>query len=273
VVQSACEGLGGLDALDDRAGHATNNVALKVSGNRMMRLVVVGALLAVFSTSASAQAPALPASFPPPGVAGPVTPECAGHISVVYRPSVEPLGSMLRTRTDLPANSVLRPTLLFQIDADGVPSDIGIYASSQDKDVDAKSLEWGRGMRFSSAAGCPNRQALIPLVLVAESPQGEPAQYLEPTQAPPQPHTISANEMRVRPDLKHLFFAIAKSGIPSVATSVTLIYDATGKVTDLKLDKPTGSKPLDRAILEWARKIEINTHQPGGGTLQVRMSN
>jgi hypothetical protein len=180
---------------------------------------------------------------------------------------------MLRARTDIPVNSVLRPTLLYQIDADGVPSDISIYTSSQDTGVDTASLEWGRDMRFSSAPGCPRRQAFVPLVLVVENPQGPTTQYLEPMQAPPQPHTISANEMKVKPDLKHLFFAIAKSGIPNVATSVTLVYDATGKVTDLKLDKPTGSKPLDRAILDWARKIEINTDQPGEGTLPVRMSN
>lgn len=90
--------------------------------------------------------------------------------------------------------------------------------------------------------------------------------------APTEPHIVSANEMRQPPSTRPIADALIKSGLSSVETSVSLVWDSAGKVTNLKLDKPTGSKLLDRAILGWAAKVQLNAQEAGEGTLPMRMS-
>ena len=92
------------------------------------------------------------------------------------------------------------------------------------------------------------------------------------TPAPSQPHVISANEMHKPPSMRPIEEALVRSGVSSVSTSVSLIWDAEGHVTNLKLDTPTGSKLLDKAILGWAAKLQLNAEEPGEGTLPMRMS-
>jgi TonB family protein len=90
--------------------------------------------------------------------------------------------------------------------------------------------------------------------------------------APSQPHIISASEMHKPPTMRPIEEALVRSGVSSVSTSVSLIWDADGHVTNLKLDEPTGSKLLDKAILGWAAKLQLNAEEPGEGTLPMTMS-
>ena len=86
------------------------------------------------------------------------------------------------------------------------------------------------------------------------------------------PHVISANEMHRPPSMRSIADALTRSGLSNVSTSVSLVWDANGHVTNLKLDQPTGSAILDRAILAWAARLQLNAKEPGEGTLPMRMS-
>lgn len=111
----------------------------------------------------------------------------------------------------------------------------------------------------------------LPVVHAQEQDSTDRAVF-ESKVAPATPHVISANEMHRPPSMRSIEDALTRSGLSSVSTSVSLVWDANGHVTNLKLDQPTGSRILDRAILGWAGKLQLNAQEPGEGTLPMTMS-
>ena len=83
---------------------------------------------------------------------------------------------------------------------------------------------------------------------------------------------ISAQAMRVKPSSTGLARAFAKSGMRKVATGITVAYDAVGNVIGVKMDKPTGSEALDKAIMAWAAQVKIETREAGFGSIPVVIS-
>ena len=80
----------------------------------------------------------------------------------------------------------------------------------------------------------------------------------EPTQAMPEP-----------PSTKALIPVFLKSGLHHVSTSVSIAYDQAGNILGVKIDKPTGSKPLDKAILAWAAQIKLKAGEAGFTSIPV----
>jgi len=83
---------------------------------------------------------------------------------------------------------------------------------------------------------------------------------------------IGVEAMKFKPPLRGVMEAAFGSGLRSVSTSVTVIYDQLGNVIAVKLDKPTGVKSLDRAIRAWAAKIKLQTDEAGSGSIPIVMS-
>ena len=74
------------------------------------------------------------------------------------------------------------------------------------------------------------------------------------------------------PSFKELIPALTSSGLQKVSTSVSLAYDQSGNVYAVKLDKPTGDKDLDKAILSWAAKVKMSTDKPGIDSVPITMT-
>jgi len=129
---------------------------------------VVGLPLLLVSGACLAQAlgqsfPSSPSSPIPVEALPPLQPDCDELISIASQPSIEPLQSMLRSQSNLP--NVLRLILHYKIDADGVPIDVSILQSSQNRALDKVAVAWGGGVRFSGAPGCDAREGVLPVVL------------------------------------------------------------------------------------------------------------
>src|SRR5678816_3838349 len=95
--------------------------------------------------------------------------------------------------------------------------------------------------------------------------------HAEEPKPPPAP-IISFEAMKVRPPMTRIVSAFAKSGLHDLSTSVTIAYDQSGNVVGVKIDKPTGSKALDRAVLGWAAEIKIDTQEAGFSSIPVIMT-
>jgi len=106
--------------------------------------------------------------------------------------------------------------------------------------------------------------ALTSLLLLAFA-----ANAAEPT--PPGGAQSIPTEKIHSPSTKVLVLPLARSHLHKVSTSLTLTYDQSGSVVNVALDTPTASKALDKAILEWASGIRINTHEAGIGSIPLSM--
>jgi hypothetical protein len=95
------------------------------------------------------------------------------------------------------------------------------------------------------------------------------ANAAEPT-TPASAQSIPTEKIKA-PSTKTLILPLARSHLHKVSTSVTLTYDQIGTVVNVTLDKPTGSKSLDKAIVDWASGISIDTHEAGSGSIPVSM--
>ena len=103
---------------------------------------------------------------------------------------------------------------------------------------------------------------LMTLLLLAGVAWGQDAQPLPV-------HVLSAAELDFKPSAKALLGPLAGSGLKSTSTNVLLAYDQSGKVVGVKLDRTTGSKSLDSAILRWAANVRVRTQQAGIGSLPI----
>ena len=83
--------------------------------------------------------------------------------------------------------------------------------------------------------------------------------------------TVSAKTIRFMPPLNGIMAAGVRSGLPTVSTSVTVAYDEHGNVLAVKLDKRTGDKSLDKAILAWAALVKIKADGAGSGSIPIKM--
>jgi len=83
---------------------------------------------------------------------------------------------------------------------------------------------------------------------------------------------ISYAELTFVPPLNNVFEAVARSGLRDVSPRVTLSYDELGNVTTASLEKKTGDKVLDRAIVAWALKLKLKPGHAGVGTLPMMMT-
>ncbi|MFL6592158.1 MAG: hypothetical protein ACJ8GK_05555, partial [Luteimonas sp.] len=66
--------------------------------------------------------------------------------------------------------------------------------------------------------------------------------------------------------------AIAHSNLRKVSTNVVIAYDALGNVIGVKLEKPTGSATLDKAILAWAALVKINRDKAGFASIPIELA-
>jgi hypothetical protein len=82
----------------------------------------------------------------------------------------------------------------------------------------------------------------------------------------------SSQPLPATPSLKPLLPLLFRSGLGHVSTSVTIAYDREGNVLGVKLDTPTGSRDLDKAILAWAARIKLAPGEPGISSIPIRMS-
>ncbi|WP_161786935.1 energy transducer TonB family protein [Noviluteimonas dokdonensis] len=55
------------------------------------------------------------------------------------------------------------PRLIFTIDEQGNPIDVGIQRSSRDRNVDRALLDLGRRMKFTAMSGCGPRRGVVPI--------------------------------------------------------------------------------------------------------------
>jgi hypothetical protein len=77
--------------------------------------------------------------------------------------------------------------------------------------------------------------------------------------------------LRFKPSLDHIMARAVRYG-HGVSTSVTIAYDRDGNVLAVKLDKPTGDKSLDKAILAWASMVKIQADGSGSGSLPIKIA-
>ncbi|HVI25961.1 MAG TPA: hypothetical protein VM576_07200 [Xanthomonadaceae bacterium] len=82
-------------------------------------------------------------------------------------------------------------------------------------------------------------------------------------------HVLSGDDLAFRPPLGELVRALHGSGLSSASTSVLVAHDESGKVVALKLDRTTGSKLLDAAVLGWAAKLRLKPGPAGIGSLPI----
>jgi outer membrane biosynthesis protein TonB len=81
---------------------------------------------------------------------------------------------------------------------------------------------------------------------------------------------VSYPYMRFKPPLDKIFARAVRYG-HSVSTSVNVTYDRDGNVLAVKLDKTTGDKSLDKAILDWAALAKIQADGAGSGALPIKI--
>jgi hypothetical protein len=83
--------------------------------------------------------------------------------------------------------------------------------------------------------------------------------------------TVSVKAIKFNPPLTGIMAAGVRSGLRYVSTSVTVAYDELGNVVSVKLDKRTGDKSLDRAIIAWAAMLKIQADGAGSGSIPIKM--
>ena len=90
--------------------------------------------------------------------------------------------------------------------------------------------------------------------------------------SPAPPPNSWTQPIRAKPSQREIFFAFLKTGLPTLATSVTVAYDEQGNVTGVKMDKPTGYKALDNEIMAWAAKLKIETTEAGFASIPLSIN-
>ena len=92
------------------------------------------------------------------------------------------------------------------------------------------------------------------------------------SQNAPQPLPALANaSIKSMPPLDKVLARGVRNG-HRVSTSVTVAYDQQGKVLSVKLNKPTGDRSLDKAILDWAAMVKIQADGAGSGIIPVKVN-
>ena len=96
------------------------------------------------------------------------------------------------------------------------------------------------------------------------------AAMADPPKAAESGPAVSHAALRFKPPLDQVMARATRYG-HRVSTSVTVAYDQDGNVLGVKLDKPTGDKSLDKAILAWAALVKIQADGPGSGKLPIKV--
>ncbi|MFZ5638284.1 MAG: energy transducer TonB family protein [Pseudomonadota bacterium] len=94
----------------------------------------------------------------------------------------------------------------------------------------------------------------------AESSPGEAS----PAAVPP---TIEVRTLAFRPSMQPLFRAVAASARARAGAEVEVDYDASGTVTAIRMIRSSGSRALDGAVVDWARRMRLQPGAAGTGRL------
>lgn len=213
--------------------------------------ILLSPLLIVFafaSAHVSAQQSPTPATPAKPASTQP-------RASIVSRPSIEPvqqafLASRIRS---------VRPVLVIDYDASGVPTGFRLDPPSGNAELDAAIIEWGRQVRLSPGKAGTGR---LPFDLVNDE-----LDVALPVPANVKP--IAADRIALRPPLQPLSQALVAAGGSSARYEFLLFFDAEGQVIDASIASGARGDGVDRSALEWARQVRLKPGAAGAGLLRV----
>lgn len=207
-------------------------------------------------SSALSSAAVLAQQTPAPAPTKPEKPANAQpRASIVSRPSIEPvqqafLASRIRS---------VRPVLVIDYDANGVPTGFRLDPPSGNAELDAAIIEWGRQVRLSPGKAGTGR---LPFDLVNDELD---ASLPVPANVKP----IAADRIALRPPLQPLSQALVAAGGSSARYEFLLFFDAEGRVIDVSIGSGARGDGVDRSALEWARQVRLKPGAAGAGLLRV----
>lgn len=204
-------------------------------------------------SSALSSTAALAQQTPPPAPPKPANTQ--PRASIVSRPSIEPvqqafLASRIRS---------VRPVLVIDYDASGVPTGFRLDPPSGNAELDAAIIEWGRQVRLTPGKAGTGR---LPFDLVNDELD---ASLPVPANVKP----IAADRIALRPPLQPLSQALVAAGGSSTRYEFLLFFDAEGRVIDASIASGARSDGVDRSALEWARQVRLKPGAAGAGLLRV----
>jgi TonB family protein len=75
-----------------------------------------------------------------------------------------------------------------------------------------------------------------------------------------------------KPPMSILIHFFARTGLSKVSTSVHMTYDEKGRVTSAALNRSTGNKTFDQAIVDWTKFIKLMPGPASEGDLPIDFS-
>lgn len=123
---------------------------------------------------------------------------------------------------------------------------------------------------------------VAPITVLAQGVDPQPSGAIDGTQSDDDENSLPAPELTeipvinvknlaARPSLVPVFKAVAFSKMPEAHAEILVEYDMQGNVTDAEFLKSTRNGSVNKAILEWARRVKLMPGEAGKGRLLFDM--
>ena len=203
-------------------------------------------LMASIFLGVAAHAETIPPPPPPP----PSPVEGDARVSILSRPSLEPVEAAFKAS----GLRIAEPVLLITYDADGLPTDIDIVKSSRNRALDRAIVDWAKQIRIATRAAGMGR---IPFSFINDSLPDDAGSIPE----------IKVAELTFKPSLEMVLRRFASTPMSAASAEVHVDHDDTGAVTAVRLVRFSGNAALDEAILAWTKRIKLKPGAAGTGRL------
>jgi TonB family protein len=204
-------------------------------------------LMASIVLGAVAHAETMPPPPPPPP---PSAVEGDARVSILSRPSLEPVEAAFKAS----GLRIAEPVLLITYDADGLPTNIDIVKSSRDRALDRAILDWAKQIRIATKAAGMGR---LPFSFINEALPEDAGSIPE----------IKVAELAFKPSLETVLRRFASTPMSEASAEVHVDHDDTGRVTAVRLVQSSGNAALDQAMLAWTKRMKLKPGAAGTGRL------
>lgn len=215
----------------------------------MKQFIVLSLLLSAGAVFAQQPPP------PPPPPPSPSQQAASDRVSMVSRPSLEPIQKAFAASGMRSA----RPVLVIDYDDKGTPTAVHLDPTSGNAALDQAILDWGRAVKLTPGKAGNGR---MPFSLVDEDDGGIPAGK-DPATFP----EIKSEQFAVRPSMQPISRAVAAANFDDASAVLALAYDAAGRVTEVQMLRSSGSIAVDAAIIDWTRHLLLKPGAAGYGRL------